>query len=127
MQILIIDDSPTTRGLLRRALELQCPNCLVREAQDGKSAVHVLGQAKVDLIITDLEMPGVDGHHFLGTLRQNPLLRRKKVLVFSSAITQDLIQSFADNPNVAFLSKPSSQEAICQAVQSLMNAATVAA
>lgn len=125
MQILVIDDSATTRGLLRRALQQICPDCAVREASDGKSAIHELTQGKVDLITTDLEMPGIDGHRFLETLRANPLLRRKKVLVFSSAITPDLIDRFSDNPNVAFLSKPASNEAIATAIQGLMGAAVV--
>lgn len=122
MQILVIDDSATTRGLLKRALMQTCPDSVVREAADGKAAIHELTQGKVDLITTDLEMPGVDGHRFLETLRGNPLLRRKKVLVFSSAITADLIARFADNTNVAFLSKPASNEAIAQAIQTLTGA-----
>lgn len=124
MQILIIDDSVTTRGLLRRALELLCGDWVVREAQDGKSAMRELGLGKVDLIITDLEMPGVDGHRFLSTLRQNPLLRRKKVLVFSSAITDELKKSFADYTNIAFLAKPANHETIGQAVQALISPTT---
>jgi CheY-like chemotaxis protein len=124
MQILIIDDSATTRGLLKRALLQHSPESSVREAADGKSAIHELTQGKVDLITTDLEMPGVDGHRFLEILRLNPLLRRKKVLVFSSAIKPELVARFSDNPNVAFLNKPASAEAIALAVQGLMSAVT---
>jgi CheY-like chemotaxis protein len=122
MQILVIDDSATTRGLLRRALQQVCPDCVVREASDGKSAIHELALGKVDLITSDLEMPGMDGHRLLDTLRSNPLLRRKKVLVFSSSITPDLKAKFSDNPNVSFLSKPASNEEIAQAIQGLMGA-----
>lgn len=122
MQILVIDDSATTRGLLKRALLAVLPDCTVREAADGKSAIHELTQGKVDLITTDLEMPGVDGHRFLETLKGNPLLRRKKVLVFSSAITKELQARFSDNPNVAFLAKPASNEAIGQAIAVLIGA-----
>lgn len=124
MQILVIDDSATTRGLLRRALQQNFPDCVVREAVDGKSAIHELTQGKVDLITTDLEMPGIDGHRFLETLRGNPLLRRKKVLVFSSSITAELRAKFSDNPNVAFLDKPASNDSIASAIQSLTETVT---
>jgi CheY-like chemotaxis protein len=124
MQILIIDDSATTRGLLKKALVQGCPDCTVREAQDGRSAIHELTQGKVDLIISDLEMPGVDGHRFLETLQGNPLLRKKKVLVFSSAITPELIERHRDNPNVAFLNKPASSDNISKAVQDLLSTVT---
>jgi CheY-like chemotaxis protein len=119
MLILIIDDSGTTRGLLRRALQQADPSNVVREAEDGKAAIHELTQGRFDLIITDLEMPGVDGHRFLEVLRGNPLLRRKKVLVFSASITEPLKQLYADNPNIAFLAKPASTDDIAKAVQAL--------
>jgi CheY-like chemotaxis protein len=120
MQILVIDDSATTRGVLRRALQQIYPGCLVREAGDGKSAIRELTLGKVDLITTDLEMPGIDGHRFLETLRGNPLLRRKKVLVFSGAITVELKARYSDNPNVAFLSKPANNEQMAEAINTLM-------
>jgi CheY-like chemotaxis protein len=99
MNILIIDDSNTTRGLLRRILQQVDPDCVIREAEDGKAAIHALTQGRFDLIVSDLEMPGVDGHRFLEVLRGNPLLRRKKVLVFSSSITPELRALNADNLN----------------------------
>ena len=120
MNILVIDDSATTRGLLKRALLQSCEDSVVREASDGKSAIHELALGKVDLITTDLEMPGIDGHRFLETLQRNPLLRRKKVLVFSSAITPELRKKFSDNPNIAFLNKPASNQAIADTVLGLM-------
>jgi CheY-like chemotaxis protein len=123
VQILVIDDSTTTRGLLRRALQQSFPDCVVREAVDGKSAIHELTQGRVDLITTDLEMPGIDGHRLLETLRGNPLLRRKKILVFSSAISAAIRAKFADDPLVAFLNKPASNEAIARSIQELQNVA----
>jgi two-component system chemotaxis response regulator CheY len=123
MNILIIDDSQTTRGLLRRALQQSDPTCSVREAEDGKTAIHELTQGRFDLIVSDLEMPGMDGHRFLEVLKGNPLLRRKKVLVFSASITPQLKQQYSDNPNIAFLAKPASNDDIAQAVQAL--AATI--
>ena len=120
VQILIIDDSHTMRGILRRTLEKLFEGCIVREAEDGKSAIHELALGRVDLIITDLEMPGMDGRRFLETLRQNPLLRKKKIVVFSSAIEDSLTQQFKDNPNVAFLAKPASHESIAQAIGLVM-------
>jgi CheY-like chemotaxis protein len=121
-RVLIIDDSPTARGILRRSLASGFKDLEICEAEDGKSAMREMTKGKVDLIVTDLEMPGVDGHRFLQTIRQNPLLKRKKVLVFSSAIGQALKDSFADHPNVGFLSKPADAAGIAQAVRGLLAA-----
>jgi CheY-like chemotaxis protein len=102
MEFLIIDDSPTVRGLLRRLLEGEMPGCRVREAAEGRAAIHELTQGKVDLIITDLQMPGMDGHRLMSVLKGNPLLRRKPVIVLSSSITEELRGLFKDIAHIRF-------------------------
>ena len=121
LRVLVADDSPTARGILRRALESSFGDCEVFEAVDGRSAMREMTKGKMDLIITDLEMPGVDGHRFLQTMQGNPLLKKKKVLVFSSAISPELKISLAGQPNIGFLSKPASAEGIAQAVRDLLS------
>ncbi|MGH7551747.1 MAG: PP2C family protein-serine/threonine phosphatase, partial [Longimicrobiales bacterium] len=59
-KILIVDDDPLVRRLVRRGLESSGFQTLV-EAQDGPSAQAALGAGGVDLVITDLRMPGMDG------------------------------------------------------------------
>ncbi len=120
IRVLIIEDSPTARGILKRALESGFKGCEIFEAGDGRAAMRELSKGKMDLIITDLEMPGVDGHHFLQTMQGNPILRKKKVLVFSSAIDADTRKKLSHLPNIAFLSKPSTAAGIAQAIQALL-------
>src|SRR5581483_11092393 len=88
--VLLIEDSPTIRNYVRRTLEKALPNCVIREAEDGREAISEMAQKKVDLIITDLQMPGMDGHAFLRMIRKNGLLKQKPVLVFSSSDVTDL-------------------------------------
>lgn len=120
LRVLIIDDSPTVRGLLQRALESGFRLCEVFEASDGRTAIRELTKGRMDLIITDLEMPGVNGHRFLQILQGNPLLKRKKVLVFSSAISAELKAELADQPHIGFLGKPASPADITQAARTLL-------
>jgi two-component system chemotaxis response regulator CheY len=118
--ILLIEDSPTIRHYVRRTLEREMPNCVIREAEDGRDAISEMAQKKVDLIITDLQMPGMDGRTFLRMVRKNNLLKQKPVLVFSTSDASDLRAEFGDDSCLEFLPKPASPEQIMEAIGRLL-------
>ena len=120
MNALVIDDSTTIRHLVKRMLEESFPGCAVSEAVEGRAAIRALTQQRIDLIITDLEMPGMDGRRFLSTLQGNPLLKKKSVVVLSSAITDELKASMSGTENVVLLAKPASSRTIKEAVEKAM-------
>jgi|SRR5579859_2103004 len=119
-QILIIEDSPTLRGMVRRALQKGFPDAVIREADEGRQAFSQMSQKKVDLIITDLEMPGMDGQTFLALLKGNPVLSKKPVLVFSSNITPELQEQVREMRSVRLLAKPADAERIIGEVSLLL-------
>lgn len=59
--ILIVDDEPKVVFFLGRSLELKHRNCEVSTARSGEEALKILEKGHVDLLITDLRMPGVSG------------------------------------------------------------------
>ena len=61
MIILCVDDDRTTLTLVTRSLEKICPEDTVLGASSGEEAVQTIGSTPVDLIITDLVMPGLGG------------------------------------------------------------------
>ena len=67
LRILVVDDEPPIRRLLRTALTAQ--NYRVDEAADGESALEFLKRDKVDLIVLDLGLPGMDGLDVVRQLR----------------------------------------------------------
>jgi len=117
--ILLIEDSPTIRHYVRRTLERELKDCVIREAEDGRDAISEMAQKKVDLIITDLQMPGMDGRTFLRMIRKNGLLKQKPVLVFSSSDVTDLRAEFNEDACLEFLPKPATPEQIMGAIQRL--------
>lgn len=117
--ILLIEDSPTIRNFVRRILEREMPGSVIREAQDGREAISEMAQKKVDFIITDLQMPGMDGHTFLRKVRGNNILRQKPVLVFSSSDASGIKEEFRDDTCLEFLPKPASPEEIVSAIRRL--------
>lgn len=124
--ILLIEDSETVRNFLRRLFQREMPACTIIEAAEGRAALHEMTRCKADLIVTDLQMPGLDGRGFIAKLRSNPLLRKKSVLVLSSDDLADLRRLYQADPGILFLSKPSALEAIIQAARSLLDAETAA-
>ncbi len=80
--VLVVDDDPGARELLRRTLESQGHR--VREAQDGRAALERLAETRPSLILLDLQMPRMNGFEFLHELRQKPAWRDIPVIVVTS-------------------------------------------
>jgi two-component system chemotaxis response regulator CheY len=120
--LLLVDDSPTMRLYLRHMIQKLFPAYSVTEAEDGKTALRCLTTARVDLIITDLQMPGMDGQSLVQVLRRNPILRKKPILVVSAALDQQTRQDLAElgNEGLACLAKPVSPDSLQQAIRTLL-------
>jgi len=83
-RILIVDDSHAVRVALREALvDLPAVDEIV-EAVDGIDALALLSRTAVDLIITDITMPRLDGFKFLSAVRNNPRFRDVMVIMLSA-------------------------------------------
>ena len=118
--ILIIEDSPTVRTMLRGAIQRGFPGVTVVEAAEGRQALHELTRCRPCLVVTDLQMPGMDGRSFLGLLRRNALLRRKKVLVLSGDDLTDLRALYAGDDGIRFLAKSGAIQDLLQTMQDLL-------
>ena len=83
-RLLIVDDSSAVRASLRKVLvELPTVGEIV-EAIDGIDALSLLSRTPVDLILTDITMPRLDGFKFLSAVRNNPRLRDVMVIMLSA-------------------------------------------
>jgi two-component system, chemotaxis family, sensor kinase CheA len=80
--ILVVDDSITSRSLERSILEAH--GYRVRVAVDGLEALELLRIEKADLIITDIQMPRMDGFGLVEALKADPGLRGIPVIIVSS-------------------------------------------
>lgn len=118
-RILVAEDSATARVLLRHLLTTLFPLAEIEEAVDGRSALKALSTARMDLIITDLQMPGLDGQSFIQMLRRTSVLKRKPVLVVT--MSPDLAGAeLLSDPCLRVLGKPLREEALRQALGELL-------
>jgi CheY-like chemotaxis protein len=122
VNILVVEDSSVVRLYVRRVLENGFSQSQVLEAADGKAALAAMKTQRVDLIVTDLAMEGMDGGSFLHLLKRNGVLAKKPVLVLSGLIPQELRDEFSGRNDVAFLAKPANATELIQTARQLLEA-----
>jgi len=106
--VLVVDDSSTVRKFVSIALEMQGFD--VTTATDGMDALEKIPQKTVDLIITDLNMPIMDGLEFIRTLRENPTYNDIPIIILTS-LTDEATRAEGASLRVAsYLTKPFSIE-----------------
>jgi two-component system, chemotaxis family, chemotaxis protein CheY len=90
LRVLVVDDMATSRGLITQALDaLGIANVVT--ASDGRSALTSLGASPVHLVISDYNMPEMDGLQLLQTLRANPATQRTGFLLITGRADASVI------------------------------------
>ncbi len=89
-KILIVDDSPAIRFALRKELEKM--GAIVTEATDGYEGLNVINSQSFDLIITDVEMPRVDGFTLCERVKKHQSLHSTPVIILSSKEQEEDIE-----------------------------------
>ena len=80
--ILAVDDSKTMREMV--SFTLKSAGYEVVEAEDGKAAIAALNGAKVDAVITDLNMPNMNGFELIRALRARPVYKFTPILMLTT-------------------------------------------
>lgn len=103
--ILVVDDSITTRTLEKSILEAQGYEVLL--SVDGIDALHVLrsGEAIVDLVIADVEMPRMDGFGLLQAIKNDPRLSTLPVILMTSRADPEDVRKGLDLGASAYITK----------------------
>lgn len=86
-KILVVDDALTVRELQRSILERGGYDVLT--ASDGLEAMAVLAEAPVDLVLTDVEMPRMDGFALTAAIRGHPARGNVPVLILTSRANEE--------------------------------------
>ena len=86
-KVLAVDDSKTMRDMVN--FTLSGAGFEVIEAEDGVQALKKLGNSTVDLIITDVNMPNMDGITLIRELRANPAHKATPILVLTTESDSD--------------------------------------
>lgn len=80
---LLVEDSPTMRQLIAFALK-RVPGLDIVEASDGVDALKKLPEGKFDIMLTDINMPIMDGLKLISLMKNNPLYKDIPVVVITT-------------------------------------------
>ncbi len=117
--ILVADDSPSIRKFVSFALTMKgfdiVPAC------DGMEALEKLPSEKVNLVITDLNMPNLDGFELIKAIRNNEDYRDIPIIILSSLAGSEEIQRGMDCGANSYLIKPFDPKRIAYEVSKYLN------
>ena len=83
LRVLIVDDSKATRELVCSTLE-EIPGTEVTETASGFEALKMLPRHRFDLIITDINMPDINGLELINFVKKSPTYRQTPLFILSS-------------------------------------------
>ena len=107
IRALIVDDSSVMRKIVERALrQAGIPLGMVLEASSGKEGLDVLRREKVQLILSDINMPLMDGLEFLRTLRGERLAEGVPVVMITTESSEEHVRQAIVAGAQGYLRKP---------------------
>lgn len=112
-KVLVVDDEPALRDLIRAVLEEEGYEVLT--AENGRRALELLEEDRPDLVLTDLMMPVMGGHELMHRLRSRPGLDRIPVIVMSTARAASSVDAAA-----AFVPKPFDIDQLLAAIRAVL-------
>lgn len=109
--VIIADDSDTARMFVRRCFEIAgLSESTIHEARDGNHVLEFLERQDIELVITDLNMPGLDGRGLIARMRSEPRWENIPVIVVSSAANGELQRELKALGALAVVKKPPNPE-----------------
>jgi two-component system chemotaxis response regulator CheY len=105
LNFLVVEDSPTMRQLITFALK-RIPGSKVIEANDGIDALKKLSTQKFDIILTDINMPIMDGLKLVSMVRNDPVHKAIPIIIITTeGADEDRKRGLALGAN-AYIAKP---------------------
>lgn len=120
-RILVVEDSASTRSLIRAILE-EDATFEVTEAQSGFDAMRLLPRTKYDLIITDINMPDVNGLELIHFIRRSEQYRSTPLVIISTQATERDVERGKKLGADAYVPKPFTPELLRGACEKLLGA-----
>jgi chemosensory pili system protein ChpA (sensor histidine kinase/response regulator) len=117
--VVVADDSISVRKFVGRILEKA--GYSVKLASDGMEAAELIAQVGCHLLVTDIEMPRMNGYELMTHLRQDPVTRRIPVLVVTSRAGAKHRERAMKEGAASFLTKPVQEEQLLTVVGELMD------
>ena len=105
LKFLIVDDFSTMRRIVRGLLkEMGCNNA--EEAEDGAAALNMLKSGKYDFVVSDINMPNMNGFQLLAEIKKDEALKHLPVLMVTAEARKEDIVMAAQGGAAGYIVKP---------------------
>lgn len=104
LNVLVVDDSPSVLGMLSAVLSAH--GLLVHEARSGGEALSTMAGSKIDVVVTDLLMPGMDGIELTREIRRMRPGEKIPILMLTTQSSEALRQAGNDAGVTSWVVKP---------------------
>ncbi|MDT8441111.1 MAG: response regulator [Desulfuromonadales bacterium] len=119
VKVLVVEDSPTMRQLIVFALK-RIRGFQIVEANDGVDGLKKLSSDRFDLILTDINMPIMDGLKLVSMVRNDPNYKETPIIIITTeGAAEDRERALALGAN-AYITKPIQTTQILETVRKLM-------
>ncbi len=119
LKFLIVDDFSTMRRIIRGLLkEMGCHNA--DEAEDGAIALNMLRAEKFDFVVSDINMPNMNGFELLKAIKADDSLKHLAVLMVTAEARKEDIVLAAQSGAAGYIVKPFTKATLEEKVQKIM-------
>jgi two-component system, chemotaxis family, chemotaxis protein CheY len=119
LKFLVVDDFSTMRRIVRGLLkEMGCND--VEEAEDGVVAMNLLRSNKVDFVVSDINMPNMNGFELLKAIKANEALKHIPVLMVTAEARKEDIVLAAQSGAAGYIVKPFTKATLEEKVQKIL-------
>lgn len=119
LRVIVVDDMSTSRGLITQALDGFGVR-QVESAADGQTALSKIASWPVHLVISDMNMPGMNGLQLLHALRNAPQTRKVGFLLITGKVEKQIIETGKKLGMNNFLPKPFQPDDLRKAIEAIV-------
>jgi two-component system, chemotaxis family, chemotaxis protein CheY len=123
LDLLVVDDSPVTRKMVRRAITacgLEVGT--VHEAENGAAALATLGAHHVDLVLADVNMPVMNGVQLVERMASDAMLAQVPVVIVATQMPDARVEHLLALGARAYIAKPFRPEALRDVITQIVGA-----
>ncbi|MDY6972032.1 MAG: response regulator [Thermodesulfobacteriota bacterium] len=119
--VLIVDDSLPMRSVIKRAIRASGFSVgQVFEASSGREALKLLRNEWLDLVLTDYNMPDMNGLELIGEMKNDELLRTMPAVMITTESSRQRMEEFIEQGAAGYIKKPFTPEEIREKLNRIM-------
>ncbi|MFW6148017.1 MAG: response regulator [Thermodesulfobacteriota bacterium] len=125
--VLIVDDSSSMRSVIKKTIKVSGFDVgKYLEAADGREAMRVLTSEWVDILLTDINMPNMNGLELIGEMKKDEVFKKIPVVMVTTERSEQKVHQAMEMGATGYITKPFLPEKIKETLSAIMGEAEYA-